>query len=138
VVDAMTALQLTLVILPDVLAVCRLPSASPGIFLPGSQAFQAIIRSPGEVTLICTASAAPAEAVIESGWRALMVRGPLPFSMTGVLAALAVPLSQAEISIFAVSTFDTDYILVKESALGAAAAALRNAGHRVLAGSASV
>jgi hypothetical protein len=133
----MTAPQFTLEILNVPLAVCRLPSASPGYWLSGSEEFQAIIRSPGEVTLICTASAAPVDAEIESGWRALMVRGPLPFSMTGVLAALAVPLSQAGISIFAVSTYDTDYILVKESSLEAATAALRNAGHRVLARAAS-
>jgi hypothetical protein len=59
------------------------------------------------------------------------VAGPLQFSLTGVLAALAVPLAEREVSIFALSTFDTDYLLVKSDQLETAAAALREAGHEV-------
>jgi hypothetical protein len=59
------------------------------------------------------------------------VAGPLDFALTGVLAALAVPLAEARVSIFAVSTFDTDYVLVADTDLGRALSALRAAGHRV-------
>jgi hypothetical protein len=62
----------------------------------------------------------------------LQVAGPLEFSLTGVLAAIATPLAEAGVSIFAISTFDTDYVLVKEAALGKGVEALRGAGHVVV------
>ena len=65
---------------------------------------------------------------VESGWRMLEVEGPLPFEMTGVLSSIAAPLAAAGVSIFVVSTFDTDYVLVKEAALAAGLDALQAAG----------
>ncbi len=73
----------------------------------------------------------PAGIRSEPGWRALKVRGPLDFSLTGILAALLAPLAQVGISIFALSTFDTDYLLIKQPQLDRAVAALRFAGHSV-------
>ena len=67
----------------------------------------------------------------ERDYRALRVRGPLPLNLIGVLAAIAEPLAQAGISIFAISTFDTDYVLVKARDLEGAVAVLERAGHRV-------
>ena len=90
--------------------------------------------TPTECSYIMEAHLVPAQAVcVSGGWRALMVRGPLPFSLTGILAAVAEPLAQAHIPIFALSTFDTDYVLVKEEALASAIAVLREAGHEVIA-----
>lgn len=77
--------------------------------------------------------AAPQDQLSNAGWRALMVLGPLDFSLTGILASLAQPLAEAEISIFAISTFDTDYILIKDENLNTAAAILRENGHRIQA-----
>jgi hypothetical protein len=74
---------------------------------------------------------APAAGQIEPGWRALKVAGPLDLSLTGILAALAIPLATERIGLFAVSTYDTDYVLVREADLERAQAALRAAGHRV-------
>jgi hypothetical protein len=74
---------------------------------------------------------APAGGQIEPGWRALKVAGPLDFSLTGILATLAAPLAAAKISLFSISTYDTDYVLVREADLERAKAALRIAGHRV-------
>lgn len=68
---------------------------------------------------------------IEPGWRVLKIRGPLPFEMVGVLASVATTLADAKISIFATSTYDTDYVLVKQDKLLGAVAALRTAGHEV-------
>jgi hypothetical protein len=68
---------------------------------------------------------------MEKGWRILKVRGPLEFSQIGVLAAIVMPLAQTGVSIFVLSTFDTDYILVKEQTLLLAIAALQNAGHTI-------
>lgn len=81
--------------------------------------------------MVCPEEAAPAGARVEPGWRCLAVLGPLPFWATGILAALAGPLAAAEISVFAVATFDTDFVLVQESRLEAALEALRRAGHAV-------
>jgi hypothetical protein len=68
----------------------------------------------------------------EVGWRALKVAGPLEFGLTGVLLAIATPLAHAGVGIFTVSTYDTDYVLVKDDSLHAAISALRSAGHTVI------
>lgn len=67
--------------------------------------------------------------LVEGGWVALKLEGPFPFSMTGVLASFIDPLAKAGIPIFAISTFDTDYVLVKDADLERASAALASAGH---------
>jgi hypothetical protein len=61
----------------------------------------------------------------------LRVAGKLPFDATGILASIAVPLANGGVPIFAISTFDTDYLLVRESSLDAAVRLLRDAGHSV-------
>ncbi len=67
----------------------------------------------------------------QRGWRGLKVAGPLDFALTGVLASLAGPLAEAGVSIFAISTYDTDYLFVREEQLGAAIDALRRAGFAI-------
>lgn len=86
-------------------------------------------RTQAEITLVCPEACLPEGALaVESGWRALMVEGPLDFALTGVLASLTGALAGAGIPVFAVSTFDTDYLLVKSARLTDAARALRCAG----------
>ena len=82
---------------------------------------------------MCPAADAPAGATVERGWRALGVLGPLDFGLTGILASIAAPLAAAGVSIFAISTYDTDYVLVRETALATAVDALRAAGHELSA-----
>lgn len=95
-----------------------------------------ITRTPDELSVVCAEHdsnpGAAAGMVVEAGWRVLRVAGPLDFSLTGVLAALSTALAQAGISIFAISTFDTDYLMVKEPTLEAAVRALRAVGNRVV------
>jgi len=91
-----------------------------------------VTRTPDEISIVCAEVGAPAGAQIEHGWRALVVAGPLDFALTGVLASFAGPLAEAGVSIFALSTFETDYVLVRADALADAVAALRQAGHTVL------
>ena len=67
--------------------------------------------------------------VVEDGWVGLKLEGPFPFSMTGVLASFAQPLAKAQIPILAISTFDTDYVLIKRETLEQAVVALGAAGH---------
>lgn len=120
---------LTLEILPGRFAVCRLPADQPLPRLGPGPALLALVRTSDELSLVCPEQDAPQGARAETGWRALKVLGPLDFALTGVLASLAGPLALAGVSIFAVSTFDTDYLLVREAALSAARTALESAGH---------
>ena len=80
---------------------------------------------------MCKQSDVPEGVKCEKGWRCLKVEGPLDFGLTGILASLAQPLAEAKISIFAISTFDTDYILVKDENFKAAVLALSSAGHEI-------
>jgi hypothetical protein len=90
--------------------------------------FVSITRAGGETSVVCVEGLESTKS--ERGWRALRVQGPLPFDMTGVLSSIAEPLARAEISLFAISTYDTDYILVKR--LDEAISTLRAAGFEVL------
>ena len=93
-----------------------------------------ITRTADELSIIC--ATIPPEVDGERGWRCLKVRGPLDFSLTGVLASIAGPLADAAVPIFSISTFDTDYILVREFDLERAKQALIRAGHVLGGGSA--
>lgn len=118
-------------VLPFSLSVCRLEAdcSIPGWASAGP--FFAITRTSEELSVVCEAAMVPEGIRSESGWCALKVEGPLDFALTGILARLSGVLAEAEISIFALSTFDTDYILVREARLDAAVAALREAGYIV-------
>lgn len=128
-------IALDLDLLPDALAVVRLDagSALPG-WLP-DRAFSAIIRTTDELSIVCDAALPPEGLRVERPFRAFRVRGPLPFDVVGVLAALAAPLAAEGLPIFALATFDTDYLLVRAEHLDRALATLARAGHRVAAGS---
>lgn len=94
--------------------------------------FSAIVRTRDELSIMCSeaiVAKVAADATVEPGWVALKLEGPFPFSMTGVLASFVQPLAEAEIPIFAISTFDTDYVLVKRENVERAIAALDAAGH---------
>ena len=107
-------------------AVCRLQASEriPSWALELHEGFMSITRTPDELSIVCPEEAVPPDTTVEEGFRALVLPGPIPFTETGVLASLATPLAAAGISIFAVSTYDTDYVLVRETDLEAALAAL--------------
>jgi len=116
---------LKLLVLPQVLAVCRLaPDAALPDWIDITAGFLTISRTADELSLVCDLERVPEGVRVEPGWRAFKVEGPLDFALTGVLAALANPLADAGISIFAISTFDTDYLLVRENELDRAIAVL--------------
>lgn len=116
---------------PGTYAVCRL---APGASLPAwvRGAFTSVTRTPDELSIVCDDDAVPVDIKAERRWRALRIKGPIPFEMVGVAAALISPLAEARISIFLVSTFDTDYLLVKEDVFARALDVLRDAGHDVI------
>ncbi len=120
-----------LLILPERLSVLKL-SAPPDRLPEGEPMF--FSRTGDELSLCCVSENAPAEGVAarEDGWRAFRISGSLDFSLCGILAALLRVLAEEGISVFTVSTYDTDYILVKEERLPESVAALTRAGHRFL------
>ena len=124
-------MQLILSVLPDRLAICRLPADAPVPAPSSVGGLWSVTRTQDELSLVLPEPEASAEGRIEPGWRALKVAGPLDFSLTGILAALATPLAAAGISLFAISTYDTDYVLVREADLERAKTVLRAAGHRM-------
>jgi hypothetical protein len=97
-----------------------------------SDSFLSITRTSDELSIVCGIDHVPENAKCESPWTCFKLEGPFPFNLTGVLASFLDPLGRARIPIFAVSTFDTDYVLVKEESAPAALKALRNAGHEFL------
>jgi len=124
-------MSLNLTILPERFAVCRLQSGADFREPAARSSLFALTRTTDELSLVCSEADAPLEALIEPGWRAFKVTGPLDFALTGILASLANPLADSGVGIFAVSTYDTDYVLVKETDLPRAAQALQAAGHSI-------
>jgi hypothetical protein len=119
-------------LLPDTLAVCRLaPDEEVPAWAETSRGFVTISRTRQELSITAIQTSVPTGVRCERDYRAFRVRGPLPLDLIGILAAIADPLAQAGLSIFAISTFDTDYVLVKGRELEAAVAALERAGHHV-------
>ena len=97
--------------------------------------FFCVTQTAEELSIVCGESRVPAGVRVETGWVALKLEGPFPFALTGVLTSFLQPLADAAIPIFAISTFDTDYILMSRAKLKPAISALEAAGHE-LAGSA--
>ena len=93
--------------------------------------FFSVTRTGDELSIVTEVSLVPVGVQSQAGWRALKVHGPLILSEIGVLASLAAPLAEAKISLFAVSTFETDYLLVASKSLPATIAALERAGHTI-------
>lgn len=115
-------------------AVCRLPADSPiprWVTSDPTGHFSSITRTAEELSLVCATTAVPADARAERDWACFRVAGTLDFSEVGILARLARPLVDAEVSIFVVSTFDTDYLMVRRAARRRAVEAWTAAGHTV-------
>ena len=117
--------------LPDGYAIVRL---DPGSELPDwvdKGPFRSVTRTDNEVSVVCRDHDVPEGESAERGWRVLEVLGPLDFSLTGVVSSLVAPLAEEEIPIFLISTFETDYLLVRERDLDDTVEALELAGHEV-------
>lgn len=121
-------MSLRLSAIPGSFAVCRLPagSALPDWFRPGP--FATVSWTDDELSILCEQSQVPEETQCERGWRCLMLQGPFAFDQTGILLQVLQPLAEAKIGIFALSTFDTDYVLVKDHAFEATLQALAASG----------
>jgi len=111
---------LSLLVMPQRLAICQMAHDAQIPQWATNDSFFSISKSDHELSIVCSESVVPGDIHAEKAWRSIKVQGPLDFSLTGILASLAAPLAQAKISIFAISTFDTDYILVKDDNLNKA------------------
>jgi hypothetical protein len=124
--------RLPLMVLPDTLAVCRLPPDAPiPLWATGASPFLTVSRTGEELSITAVQREVPDGVRCERDFRALRVRGTLSTDLVGILLSIADPLARAGLSIFAISTYDTDYVLVRSRDLVAALEALRAAGHDV-------
>ena len=106
----------------------------PGADLPSwvsSGTLMSVTATANETSVVCSYSAIPKKAKPEGPFTPYEVQGPLDFALTGILSALLSPLAEAEVSVFALSTFDTDWILVPQPKESAAEEAWRRSGHTV-------
>ena len=121
-------MQLT--ILPERFAICRLSPQQP---LPNWLSYVGTLISvtctSDECSIVCPEERVPQDVQSERGWKAIKVLGPLDFSLTGILASLATTLANEQIPLFALSTFDTDYLLIKEIFIQQAQDVLTQSGH---------
>jgi uncharacterized protein len=110
--------HLNLSLLKGRVAICRLsPTERIPEWAMADASFCSVTRGKDELSIVCPESFVPEDIKQEAGWRLFKVAGPLGFELTGILASMAGPLATAGVSIFAVSTFDTDYLMVKEQKL---------------------
>ena len=117
--------------LDELYAIVRLePDAELPDWVRGGH-FWSVTRSENELSVVCREEDVPTDASAERGWCALELAGPLDFSLTGVVAALVTPLADAAVPILVLSTFETDYLFVRERDLERSVDALAEAGHSV-------
>jgi len=110
-------MKLKLQILPEKFAIChfdrdtKIPDWAKEIY------FCSITRTNDELSIVCPQDKIPGGVLCEKNWRCFKVEGPLGFSLTGIISSLSKPLADAKISIFYISTYETDYLFVEEKNL---------------------
>jgi uncharacterized protein len=118
--------------IPGTFAICQLPADAPVPTWANSGLFLSITRNANELSIVCLKENVPDGIKADKRWICLKLEGPFSFSQTGVLMSFVGPLSSCGIPIFAISSYDTDYVLVKEEFAGVAWEALRSAGHELI------
>ncbi|MFB9995164.1 ACT domain-containing protein [Deinococcus oregonensis] len=125
--------SLTLSLMTGRYVVAQLPPFSALPTWAASGTLWAVMGAPDEVSIVTAEDSVPSPLPeglkLEGGWAAIRLHGPFPFHLTGILAAVLNPLKAAGVGIFALSTFDTDYVLVKAEQVAQARTALQEAGH---------
>lgn len=124
----MTNASLQFTVLGGVYSVCHLPQ-DDAITMPDA-GFFCVLRSDDELTIIAEEALVEGVSKQEKGWNILKLMGPFDFDVKGVLAEVSAVLAEANIAIFVLSSFATDYILIKQENKQQAISALEKAGHR--------
>ncbi len=122
--------RLSMRILNEEYGVCRLEADSEVPSWARNGEFTSITRTSDELSVVCSEKNIPEEIICERNWKIIKIEGPLDFTMIGVLAQISMILAKEKISIFVISTFDTDYILVKEKYLNLAKITLIKEGYK--------
>lgn len=123
---------LTMRLLDEKYGVCRLDKNELIPEWAQNSDFFSITKTSDELSIVCSQDSIPDDIKCEKDWRILKVEGPLDFSLVGILASISAVLAKARISIFAISTYDTDYILVKNNDIDKAIASLINEKYEVI------
>jgi len=126
-----TSRRFELCLLLPRLTISRLAPDSPIPAWATQGSLFSVTRTSDELSIVAEESVTPAGLQTQPGWRALKVQGPFAFSEIGVISALSSPLAESKISMFVLSTFDTDYLLIASRDLAAAIAVLEQAGHTI-------
>jgi hypothetical protein len=123
--------KLSLSLMPHTYAVCQFHPDKhiPYWALLGN--FVSLTRTHEELSIVCQQDNVPDEIRAERGWRCVQVQGAFDFSVAGVNASLAIPLAEAEISVLAIATYATDYLLIKEENVERSIQVLEQAGHSI-------
>jgi hypothetical protein len=116
---------------PGKFAVCRMPADAQVPEWAWSGPFTSVTRTAEEVSIVCAADSVPEEHRPKTPWVCFKLEGPFSFSEVGILASFIDPLARNGVPIFAVATYDTDYVLVSEDDAGIALQVLRGAGHEL-------
>jgi hypothetical protein len=122
---------LNLVVIPGTFAICRLNPDQPIPSWASTGDLFSVTRTAEELSVVCRQKDVPEGVQVERDWGCMRVAGTLPFMLSGILASILQPLAEAGISVFAISTFDSDYLLVKQHAFPSAVDVLRLHGHTV-------
>lgn len=117
--------------LPEIFVVCRLPSDAPLPEWAWTSPFTSVTRTADELSIVCLADSLPPDVDAKDRWICFKLAGPFSFLEVGILASFIDPLAENGVPVFAVSTFDTDYVLIREEYAGAALGALQGAGHEL-------
>ena len=119
-------------LLPGLYSIIRLASDADVPAWACGGGFTSITRTADELSIVCPADKLPNDIHCEESWICLKLEGPFPFTQTGVLLSFIQPLSNNRIPIFAISTYDTDYVLIQQDRMGGALDLLRQAGHELI------
>ena len=128
----MKDIKLKITLLEESYSVCRLSPGAPFPAWTADSAFLSMTRTADELSIVCLQSSIPEGVRCEKDWRILKVEGPLDFSLIGIIARISAILAEAGISLFAVSTFDTDYILVRQNSIEQAIETLTRSDYEVM------
>lgn len=119
-------------VLPELYSISRLGSKAPIPTWADGEGFVSISRSADELSIVCHQSRVPEDVQNDRDWRCVQLVGPFAFDETGIVLSVVRPLSEADLGVFVVSTFDGDFLLLKADRLPEGLAVLRGAGHSIL------
>ena len=128
----MSGTKLTLLVLAGRYGICRLGPDEPVPAWGLQGEFFSVTRTTEELSIVCAEADVPAAVLCERGWRLFKIDAVMDFSLVGIVAGISAAIAGANVGIFVLSTYNTDYILVRQPDFSAAAAALRTAGYKVV------